>query len=175
MLEPHVVMYSPPPQSDATYVVFDRDNTLTLDDGYTHNVRDFRWNPTVLPILSLLSDKNLPVAIATNQSGVARDFFSLEQVDRFHRCLVDRATDLGVQVVVIATCPHAALEPPECQCRKPLPGLVTSVIEIMGVSADRGFMIGDRLSDLEAGCSAGLSSHLVADAHAVLTEKLGSV
>lgn len=166
-------MYSALPPSDATFVVLDRDDTLTLDDGYTHKVRDFRWNPDILPILGLLSERSVPVAIATNQSGVARGFFSLDQVDRFHSHLVDRATELGVRIVLIATCPHAALDPPECQCRKPLPGLVKTVIDIMGVSPSRGFMIGDRMSDLEAGNSAGLSSHLVPHAHAALTATLG--
>ena len=173
MLRPHIVEYEHRPASEAPFVVFDRDGTLTVDDGYTHKVADFQWNPEILPLLSLISERRIPVAIATNQSGVARGFFSLEQVDQFHRHLVDRAADLGVQVVVIATCPHPAADPPYCECRKPLPGLVKAVVERMGVSPANGFMVGDRSSDLEAGRLTGLSGLLVPDAHAALAVAWG--
>ncbi len=173
MLEPHIVGYAPLPSPDSIFVVFDRDGTLTVDNGYTHDVRDFQWNPEILPTLSLISGRGIPVAIATNQSGVARGFFSLGQVDIFHQHLVDRARDLGIQVVLAATCPHAATNPPECLCRKPLPGLVRGIVEVMQVPPAHGFMIGDKVSDLEAGNSAGLSSYFVADAYVALSATLG--
>lgn len=172
MISPHTIVYSPLPPPSSTFVVFDRDNTLTIDKGYTHRIEDFQWNPQILPVFSLLSRRHIPVAIATNQSGVARGMFSIDQVNDFHTHLVASAADLGLQVVAIATCPHPALEPPTCQCRKPLPGLLTELVKVMKVSPENGFMIGDQNSDLEAGRRAGLSSHLVADAQSVLTSAL---
>jgi len=167
-MEPHVVRYSPNPSRRSKFVIFDRDGTLTIDSGYTYKVRDFAWNPEIIPSLTLLSNLRMPIAVATNQSGVSRGFFTLSEVDDFHRTLVSEAGKIGVNIVVIATCPHPATKPPICSCRKPLPGLLHQIVTHLGVDSTECIFVGDKKSDIEAGEAAGISSYFVKDSQTVL-------
>lgn len=145
-------------------VIFDRDGTLIKDTGYPINASDLCWVSGALDLLKELKRRNISTAIATNQSGVARGFFSIGEVDNFHNLMLKQIHKAGGSINQIEICPHlpgAKIQKyaVDCQCRKPKPGMIKKILLSTGCLPENAIMIGDRISDVEAGLVAGVSSY----------------
>jgi D-glycero-D-manno-heptose 1,7-bisphosphate phosphatase len=158
------------PQSDKRMplvpaIFVDRDNTLTVDEGYSFEIDKFQWVQGAPAALRAFRAAGLPVFIVTNQGGIGRGFFTLDDMHRFHQHLMAMAHKEGGAIQDIAYCPHhpnavtAALKTP-CRCRKPKAGLLFDLAEKWQLDLRRSVMIGDRKSDIEAGQNAGCHSYL---------------
>ena len=152
-------------KSNLSLVIFDRDGTLIEDSGYPIDPAGFIWQPGALRAISWLGSKGVTVAVATNQSGVARGYFTLEQVKAFHIAMDTTIQAEGGRVDAYAICPHlidasVTEYAVDCNCRKPKPGLVKQLLEEFQVSPKSAVMIGDRETDMLAGQAAGVKSFL---------------
>ena len=145
-------------------IFLDRDNTLTRDEGYSYKVEDFQWMPGADEALRLFHQASLPVFIITNQSGIARGYFTEKDMHLFNDHLCQQAKLSGGLISDIAFCPHhpKALDENmrQCQCRKPEIGMLTSIASKWQIDLKRSIMIGDRDSDVIAGKTAGCHSYL---------------
>jgi D-glycero-D-manno-heptose 1,7-bisphosphate phosphatase len=139
-------------------VFLDRDGTLTVDHGYTHRVEDYELLPGVVEGLRLIARQGYALAILTNQSGLARGLFQREDLEDFHRHLIDDLSQQGVTIESALHCPH--LPDAGCDCRKPAPGLLHRAERELGADLARSWVIGDRISDIDlatrAGCRGGI-------------------
>lgn len=141
-------------------VILDRDGVINYDsDEYVKSVDEWIPLPGSIEALGKLTKAGYKIAIATNQSGIARDYFSLETLHAMHRKMVDLATEAGAKIDYIAFCPHGPDD--HCDCRKPLPGLIHQIEAALNIKATNCFMVGDSLRDLQAGQAAGLKAALV--------------
>lgn len=141
-------------------VILDRDGVINYDsDEYVKTVDEWIPLPGSINALAKLTQSGYKIAIATNQSGVARNYFSLETLNAMHKKMVDLATAAGAKIDYIAYCPHGPDD--HCDCRKPLPGLIRQIESGLNMSAKSCYMVGDSLRDLQAGQSAGLKAALV--------------
>ena len=136
-------------------VLFDRDGTLVVDVPYNGDPERVEVAPGARRALDRLRDAGVPVAVVSNQSGVARGLVTMEQVDAVNRRVEQLLGPLGPWLV----CPHGPDE--GCGCRKPAPGLVVRAAEALGVTPDRCALIGDIGSDVEAARAAGARAVLV--------------
>jgi len=146
-------------------VIFDRDGTLIEDTGYPIDPNKFIWKRRALSVLAWLKAEGIAVAVATNQSGVARGYFTLEQVHAFHTAMDATIQATGGLINAYAICPHlidgtVADKAISCNCRKPKPGLINQLLEKFQVSPENAIVIGDRETDLLAGQAAGVKSFL---------------
>lgn len=151
----------PPP----SLVIFDRDGTLIKDTRYPIDPETIIWKQGALRVLAWLKAESIAVAVATNQSGVARGYFTLRQVNAFHIAMDTTIQAEGGHVDAYAICPHlvdgaVAAYAIDCHCRKPKPELINQLLEKFQVSAENAMMIGDRETDLLAGQAAGVKSFL---------------
>ena len=146
-------------------IFLDRDNTLTIDEGNTFEIEKFQWVTGAPLALSAFKEVGLPVFIVTNQGGIGRGFFTLNDMRLFHQHLQKMAQSVGGEIKDIAYCPHhplavtKALKTP-CRCRKPEPGLFFDLARKWQLDLCRSVMIGDRNSDVVAGQRAGCHSYL---------------
>lgn len=136
-------------------VLFDRDGTLIVDVPYNDDPERVEPMPGAEAALRRLRRAGLPMAVVSNQSGVARGLLSLSDVDRVGARVEELLGPVGPWLV----CPHAPDE--GCRCRKPAPGLVEAAAEQLGVAARDCVVIGDIGSDVEAARAAGARSVLV--------------
>lgn len=147
-------------------VFFDRDNTLTRDEGYCYKVSDFAWMPGADKALMRLATHQIPVFIVTNQGGIAKGLFTTTQMQAFHDHLCNMAQKAGGFITDIAYCPHhpQAADPDlrDCACRKPKAGLLEQLADRHEIDLSHSVMIGDRASDVAAGKTAGCHSYLYA-------------
>lgn len=136
-------------------VIFDRDNTLCEDFGAMSGESDCVILPGVIAGIKML-DKAAPIiAIATNQSYVGRGLLTLNEVEDFHRKLVESFRSNGVNIHLIAICPHTPWD--DCYCRKPKPGMLNELIEYSKIKdRNRVFFVGDKDSDEQAAMNAGV-------------------
>lgn len=141
-------------------VFFDRDDTLVKDTGYMYKIADFQWMDGAISALLRLHTENIPIFIATNQGGIGKSLFTLAQMHAFHDHLQEQARTEGIQITDIAFCPHhpeaviAELAQP-CSCRKPEPGMLETLAQKWQIDLGASVMIGDKLSDMQAGERAG--------------------
>ena len=114
--------------------------------------------------------------IVTNQAGIARGIFPEDRIPGIHGRLIQMLAEHGAKVDGIYYCPHhptAGLGDYKinCQCRKPLPGMLIRAATELGIDLDRSLMIGDRESDLQAGANAGCVTALVRTGYGEETRK----
>lgn len=140
-------------------VFFDRDNTLIIDSDYMHKIEDFKLYPDTLSSLKLLQDKNYKIFIVTNQSGVGRGYFNLDQMHAFNKYMLKCFTESGIEIAELVYCPHSPED--KCDCRKPEPKLINELINKYGIDKSSSYMVGDKLSDAEAGKNAGITGILL--------------
>lgn len=150
---PHAAAAPPPRPPEA--VLFDRDGTLLIDVPYNGDPELAVPVPGARRALERLRDAGLPLAVVSNQSGVARGLIGTDEVEAVNR----RAGDLLGGIDEWLFCPHGPSD--GCECRKPAPGLIDAAAARLGVRPDRCLVIGDIAADVQAAQAAGAAAILV--------------
>jgi len=148
-------------------IVLDRDNTLILDNGYTHQIADLKILPGVIDGLRTAVEHGSKLAIVTNQGGIGLKKYTREQYKAFNSEMVKRFQAEGVSFDLIVACPHHPNSPHSimqmCKCRKPGTKMLETAIKYfgMGQRVERVLVIGDSASDLLMAKSLSVPSSLV--------------
>ena len=147
-------------------VFLDRDGTVIEEKHYLCEPADVELLPTAGETIARLNQLGIPVAIVTNQAGIARGYFPESRIPEVHARLDELLAPHGAAIDRYEYCPHHPVEgigsyKIDCNCRKPKPGMLTSAATELNIDLTRSLMIGDRLGDIEAGAAAGCQSALV--------------
>ena len=147
-------------------VFIDRDGTLIKDVPYNTNISLIEFLPGVIEALSLFKKNNYLLVLITNQSGIAKGFFTVDELTVLHDALQQMLMKHEIKLDGIYYCPHhpdGFIEQYtiECNCRKPKPGLILRAVEDLDIDVSISWMIGDILNDVEAGKSAGCKTILL--------------
>ena len=137
-------------------IILDRDGVINHDsDDYIKSAEE--WMPIAgsLEAMARLQQAGYTLAIATNQSGIGRGYYSEATLDDMHVKLQRLLAAHGGTVSYIAYCPHLATD--ECECRKPKPGMLQDIITQCGALPAATVMVGDSLSDWQAAHAAGIA------------------
>jgi D-glycero-D-manno-heptose 1,7-bisphosphate phosphatase len=151
-------------------VFLDRDGTINAEVEYLHRVEDFAFLDGAIEAIRRLRAAGFLVIVVTNQSGVARGFFGLEEVTILHRHLQAELARFGTQIDAFYICPHHPEQGigefrRECDCRKGRPGMLLQAAREHGIDLERSYMVGDKVADVEAGLAAGCRPLLVLTGH----------
>ena len=141
-------------------VILDRDGVINEDsDAYITSVDEFIPLPGSMAAIARLNQAGYTVAIATNQSGIARNYLSQSTLKQIHAALTHTLALHDGRIDYIALCPHGPDD--QCDCRKPKPGLLRQIAAHYGTSLKGVPVIGDSLRDLQAAQAVGASPMLV--------------
>ena len=130
-------------------LMLDRDGVINYDsDAYIKSVEEWIPLPGSVEAIAQLSKAGWTVAVATNQSGIARGYYDIATLDAMHQRLRALVAEQGGELGLIVYCPHSPDE--GCDCRKPKPGLLKTIAAHYQVELARVWFVGDSISDLEA-------------------------
>jgi D-glycero-D-manno-heptose 1,7-bisphosphate phosphatase len=151
-------------------VFLDRDGTLNKEVNYLHKIENFEWVPGAPQAVKRLNELGGPVLVVTNQSGVARGYYTEEDVDRLHAWMNEALAEIGATVDAFYYCPYhpdGAVEEyrGRSHCRKPNAGMFEEAMAEWDVDPARSFVVGDKNTDLLPGNELGMTTFLVRTGH----------
>jgi len=145
-------------------VFLDRDGVINVDTGFVFRPEDLVWMPGAAEAVRYFNCRGFLVFVVTNQSGVARGFYTEADVAALHAWMAAELAARGARIDAFYYCPHhpEGSEPAYrlvCDCRKPAPGLIRRAFAEWPADPARSFLIGDRPSDLAAAAAAGIPGY----------------
>ncbi|MGC2108350.1 MAG: HAD-IIIA family hydrolase [Candidatus Korobacteraceae bacterium] len=154
-----------PDFSGIEYVFLDRDGVLNrkpAGGGFVTRWEELELLPKAPEAIAVLNRSQRTVIVVTNQRGIALGLFSQDDLERLHDRLCLELSTKGAHLDGIYVCPH---DRGQCNCRKPLTGLFAQAFaDFPEARPDNSVMVGDSLSDIEAGYRLGMRTVLIADA-----------
>ena len=139
------------------YIFLDRDGVLNRDHvDYTTEWFKFEWLSGSVDALRLLYEHNYKILIITNQSGVFKGFFTLNEVHKLHKEINEV---IGGYIEHFYICPHASSD--NCPCRKPKPTMLFQAAVDYDLILSETYFIGDSATDIECGKNAGCKTILI--------------
>ncbi len=141
-------------------IILDRDGVINQDrDDFVKSADE--WVPIEgsMDAIAFLTEAGYTVAVATNQSGIGRKYFTMQELTEMHNKMHRLAQQAGGVIDGIWFCPHTAAD--GCDCRKPLPGMVSDILSRFNAEAADTWLVGDSLRDLQAIAAVGGKPALV--------------
>ena len=142
-------------------VFFDRDGTLNVEVGYLCDFEKFKWIEGATEAIKFCNDNGYLAIVVTNQSGVARGYYTEADVKELHRRMNEELNKHGANIDDFFYCPHhpegvVAKYSIDCECRKPKSGLIEEACKKYDIDKSKSLMIGDMPRDVECGENAGV-------------------
>lgn len=139
----------------------DRDGVLNEERAYVHRIEDFVFVPGAVEALRVLKAAGYLLVVVTNQSGIARGHYSAADYLALTGYMRERLAAEGIGLDAVEHCPHLPDAPVaryrlDCDCRKPKPGMLKRAIAALDIDPSASILVGDRVSDIEAGRAAGI-------------------
>ena len=152
-----------PPARPALFL--DRDGVINVDRNYVYQVADFEWIDGAKDVIRRFNDMGWWVFVVTNQSGIARGYYTEEQMQALHDWMSGELAAAGAHIDRIYHCPfHEEGTIPrytrDSYDRKPKPGMLIRAMTDYPVIKERSFLIGDKQADLDAAKAAGIRGFL---------------
>lgn len=149
----------------AKAVFFDRDGVLNVDVDYLYKISDLRWIEGAREAVAYLNKLGYKIFVVTNQSGIARGYYTVAQMQALHEYMLREIAACGGKIDKIYYCPHhkegkVAEFTCDCQCRKPKPGMIEQAFAEYSLDKENSFLIGDGARDVEAAEAAGIRGYL---------------
>jgi len=148
-------------------VFLDRDGVITQEPPcYAHKLSQLELLPKSADAIRLLNENGFLVVVACNQAGIAHGYYREEDAILFNQAMKDNLAREGARIDAVYYCPHhpqARIERyrMNCNCRKPEPGMMIRAGKELNLDLKQSFMVGDKLSDIEAGKRAGCKTIMV--------------
>lgn len=150
-------------------IILDRDGVINEDAGdYITSVDEWQPIPGSIEAIARLSRAGFTPVVATNQSGLARGLFDLDDLEAMHAKMAGLVEDNGGKLEAVFYCPH---HPDEgCKCRKPKTGMLDAIEAEFNTSLQEVPFVGDKLKDMLAGSAKGCQLYLVRSGRGRITE-----
>jgi D-glycero-D-manno-heptose 1,7-bisphosphate phosphatase len=149
-------------------IILDRDGVINEDsDEYIKSPQEWIPIPKSLEAIALLNKAGFTISVASNQSGLARGYYSTETLQQIDQKMHDSLKAVGGIIDSVFYCPHGPND--NCDCRKPKPGLLNQIAAHYQISLENIPFVGDSLRDLQAANAVGATPILVRTGKGVKT------
>jgi D-glycero-D-manno-heptose 1,7-bisphosphate phosphatase len=142
-------------------IFLDRDGTINIEKNYLYKIEDWEWIPGAIEAICSFRGAGYAVVIVTNQAGIARGFYSEEDLLRLNKFISEQLAAYGTRIDAFYHCPHHPEFTGECECRKPKAGMLLRAAEELNLDLTQSWMIGDQITDIQAAEAAGVKSLMV--------------
>jgi D-glycero-D-manno-heptose 1,7-bisphosphate phosphatase len=157
-----------PGKQSGRALLLDRDGVINEDINYLHRKEDFKFIPGIFDLCRTAAEHNFMLIIITNQSGIARGYYSENDFMKLTEWMFSKFAERGIKLTKLYACPHLATAAlPEyrldCPARKPNPGMLVKAQAEFNLDLPECVLIGDKVSDMEAGIRAGIGRLFLLD------------
>ncbi len=147
-------------------VFMDRDGTINEEVSFLNRMEQLKLYPQTYEAIRLINAAGMKAIVVTNQSGIARGYFTEDFVRRVHDRINEFLEAEGARIDGFYVCPHHPIHgqgiyKQDCDCRKPKPGMLLQAAREMNIDLARSYMVGDMLRDVQTGKNAGAKGILV--------------
>lgn len=144
-------------------VFLDRDGTINVEKNYLYRIEDWEWIPGAETAIAQLNLAGFLVVVVSNQAGIARGFYTEEDVSNLHLQVSANLMHHGGKIDAFYYCPHHPDhgENRACKCRKPKPAMLLEAARSLNIDLGNSWMVGDKVIDLLAAKAAGVRGILV--------------
>jgi D-glycero-D-manno-heptose 1,7-bisphosphate phosphatase len=150
-------------------VFLDRDGVINKEIGYLHKIDDFEFIDEVFDACLYFQSLNYQVIIITNQSGIARGYYSEDDFHILNNWMLEQFSNHGINILDVFFCPHSPKS--TCECRKPKPGMFIQANEKYNIDTENSWMIGDKETDVQAANAAGIHNTILVKSGHIINEK----
>lgn len=134
----------------------DRDGVINVEINYLHKVDDFQFIEGIFELCKKYQNKGYIIIVVTNQSGIARGYYSEEDFNYLTSWMIKEFAKEGVNIKKVYSCPHHPEISGTCSCRKPEPGMFLKAKKEFDIDLKNSILVGDKESDIEAALSSGV-------------------
>lgn len=142
-------------------IILDRDGTINIDYGYVHKIDDFKYIDGAIEGLKILNDLGYILIIVTNQSGIGRGYFSIDEYEILNNYMIDSLSKENIIISRVYMCPHTDKD--NCECRKPKLKLFYQAIKDFNIDINNSYVIGDKERDLAICQEENINGILLSD------------
>ena len=136
----------------------DRDGIINIDHGYTYKIEAFEFMPGIFDLLSLFQSNGYQLFIVTNQSGIGRGYYTLEDFKKLTDWMIKKLNEKEIFIKKVFYCPHGPEE--KCTCRKPEIGMIEQALMEFDIDLEHSWMIGDKQSDIDLAYHAEIANSI---------------
>ena len=148
-------------------IFLDRDGVINYEVNYLHKISDFKFINGTFDACQSFLKLGYKIIIITNQSGIARGYYSVNDYEKLTNWMLSQFNDQGILILDTFYCPH--LPESNCTCRKPNPGMFIKAKNKYNIDMNNSWIIGDKETDIEAAQSAFIpNSILVRSGHKII-------
>jgi len=137
-------------------IFLDRDGVINIEKNYLYKIEDFEFVDGVFDALTYLQDKGYLLFIITNQSGIARGYYSLEDFNTLTKWMNDEFKQRDITISQVELCPHGPND--NCKCRKPKTLMIENILKNYNIDLEKSWLIGDKLSDIRCAQNANIQN-----------------
>lgn len=148
----------------------DRDGVVNVEKEYLYKIEEFEFIEGIFDLCRHYQSLGYLIFIVTNQSGIARKYYSETDFSTLTQWVIDAFKKEGVTITKVYHCPHHPKISGVCSCRKPEPGMLLQAAKEYNIDLSKSIMIGDKERDVEAGINAGLRESYLFDETGMLTK-----
>ncbi len=146
-------------------IFLDRDGVINVEKNYVHRVEDFEFIEGVFELCALVQQLNFRIIIITNQAGIGRGYYTVDDFDRLTKWMLAQFRARGIRIEKVYCCPYhptagVGKYRKNSSDRKPNPGMILKAKREFDLDLSKSILVGDKDSDLEAGRAAGVRWNL---------------
>jgi len=141
----------------------DRDGVINVEKDYLYKIEDFEFIDGIFNLCKYYTDLGYIIVVVTNQSGIARNYYSKEDFNRLTVWMKEEFLKNSITIEDVYYCPHHPDISGECSCRKPKPGMLLDAAKDHNIDLSSSLIVGDKERDIEAGLNASLTETYLFD------------
>ena len=137
-------------------VFLDRDGVVNIEKDYLYKIEDFEFIDGLFDSLKYLQDLDYKLFIITNQSGIARDYYTKEDFDKLTFWMLKEFEKRDIKISQVELCPHGPDD--NCSCRKPKTAMIENILKNFSIDLKNSWLIGDKSSDILCAKNANIKN-----------------